>query len=122
MISPCGPATKLCPQNCMPLVTPVQSGSCPTLFTATTGNPFATACPRCTVCHAENCRSFSSCLSVLSQHYLILELWLSLTEFFLDGWQFRETFKGFREKNQTNQERKNKIGKKKVDDKNHCSE
>jgi len=40
----------------------------------------------------------------------------------LDRWQFRETFKGFREKNQTNQERKNKIDKKKVDDKNHCSE
>ena len=30
----------------------------PTRFTAITGNPFATACPRCTVCHAVNCLFF----------------------------------------------------------------
>lgn len=49
-------------------------------------------------------------------------LWLSLTEYFLNGWQFHKVFKGFREKSRTKPKRKNKIGKKKVDVKNHCSE
>ena len=55
-ISPCGPQTKLCPQNCMPLVCPEGSGSCPTRLTATTGSPLATACPRWEIIHASCCR------------------------------------------------------------------
>ena len=41
--------------------------SVPTLFTATTYTPFATACPRCTVCQAVYC-SWLVCSSCESAH------------------------------------------------------
>mgnify|MGYP001667052508 CR=1 FL=1 len=65
-ISPCGPTTKLLPQNCMPRVCPDGSGSSPTRFTAMTGRPLATAWPRCTVVQASRWRSCSSGASLLS--------------------------------------------------------
>mgnify|MGYP007108044009 CR=1 FL=1 len=64
--SPCGPAMKLLPQNCMPLVAPDGSFSNPTLLTDTTGSPLATACPRCEIIQDCRWRCFSSSLSVLS--------------------------------------------------------
>ena len=64
--SPCGPAMKLLPQNCIPLVIPDGSFSSPTLLTEITGNPLAMACPRCEIIHACRWRCFSSSLSELS--------------------------------------------------------
>ena len=71
--SPCGPAMNDEPQNLMPEVAPEGSCSCPTLLTATTYSPLATACPRCTVIHASRWRACSSGVSFKDEWASLLE-------------------------------------------------